>query len=178
MDSLKLFDDKPLEAPTAPPPRRSRPRRPLWQVLLLSALLPGLGHILLGKVREGVAILLASLATQGLASLAFAMGWTPLSWIGFRAGGALYLFAVGDAALLLFERADGRHRLYPESPRRVAFWNLVGYGTGYEILGERKWALGVGAGALVFHAGLAFLWWPSILNYKKGAQKRGQTPFI
>jgi hypothetical protein len=132
-------------------------------VLLLAAIVPGLGHAILGKVREGVAIFLASAAAQGLATLAFAMGWTPLTWIAFRAGAALYLFAVADASLLLFERADGRTRLYPESPRRVAFWNLVGYGAGYEILGERRWALAVGGSALALHAGLSFLWWPFIV---------------
>lgn len=163
MDSLNLFDDKPIESPAPPPPLRRRPHRPVWQILLAGAILPGLGQILLGRMREGLVLLGACMASQLLATLAFAMAWTPLTWIALRAGGAIYLFAIGDAALRLYEQSDGRYRMFPESPRRVAFWNLVGYGAGYEILGERRWALGVGGTALFLHAVLAFAWWPAIL---------------
>jgi hypothetical protein len=124
-------------------------------ILLAAALVPGAGHILLRKVREGVAILLLSVLTQILLSLGFAMGWPLICWIGLRSGGALYLYAVADAALLRYEKADGRSAQYPESPRKVAFWNFVGYGAGYEMLGMRLWALAGGGAAFLFHFALA-----------------------
>jgi hypothetical protein len=158
MDSLNLFDDKPLELKPPPPPPRRRPQRPLWQILLAAAVLPGAGHMLLGKVREGLAILLTAVAAQVLGSVGFGLGWVAVSWVGFRTGGLVVLFAVGDAALLRFERADGRAALYPDPPRSVAFWNLVGYGAGYELLGRRYLALALGGAALIFHLGLAQLW--------------------
>ncbi len=158
MDSLNLFSDKPLEAKKIGAAPRRRRQRPIWQILLASALVPGAGHMLLGKVREGVAILLLCVLTQIMASLGFALGWVAISWIGFRTGGALYLFAVADAALLRYEKADGRSAQYPESPRRVAFWNFVGYGAGYEILGMRAWALGAGGAGFLTHFALAILW--------------------
>ena len=121
-------------------------------------MVPGAGHMLLGKLREGVAILLFCLLTQIMASLGFAMGWAAISWIGLRTGGALYLFAVGDAALLRYEKADGRTAQFPESPRRVAFWNFVGYGAGYEMLGMRVWALAAGGAGFLTHFALAIFW--------------------
>ncbi len=157
MDSLNLFSDKPLEPQPPPVVPRRRPQRPLWLILVAAALVPGAGHILLRKVREGVAILLLSLFAQILLSLGFAMGWPLICWIGLRSSGALYLYAVADAALLRYEMADGRSAQYPESPRRVAFWNLVGYGAGYEMLGMRVWALGAGGAAFLFHFALALM---------------------
>ncbi len=155
MDSLNLFSDKPLEPPPPPVVPRRRLQRPLWLILVAAALVPGAGHILLRKVREGVAILLLSLLAQIVLSLGFTMGWPLICWIGLRGSGALYLYAVADAALLRYEKADGRIAQYPESPRRVAFWNLVGYGAGYEMLGMRLWALIGGGAAFLFHFALA-----------------------
>jgi len=163
VDSLKIFDDKPLAPPDPPRPRRRKPKRPLWQVLLASGLIPGAGHLLLGKVREGMAIFLVAGSCQILVAVALSLGLPSLSWIAFRAGGAAYFHGVADAALLLFEMADGRSRRYPEAPRRVAFWNFVGYGMGYEILGEQKLALGLGAAALAFHLVLPLFWTPAVV---------------
>ena len=164
MDSLNIFDDKPLKAPPPPPAHRRKAPRPLWQILLASGLIPGAGHLLLGKVREGVAIFLATAFSQVLATLGLAMGWAAFSWVAFRAGGALYLYAVGDSALLLYEITDGRRQLYPEPPRRVAFWNLIGYGAGYAMLGERTWAIAAGSLAALFHLGLSFLWTKAVVG--------------
>jgi len=157
VDSLNIFEDKPLEAPP-PPPRRRRLRRPLWQILVAAGLVPGAGHLLLGKVQEGVAILLTTVVSQILATVAMAMGWTALSWVALRAGSAAYLYGVADAALLLYEMADGRADQGPPPPRRAAFWNLIGYGAGYELLEERTLALALGTTAALFHLGLSFVW--------------------
>jgi hypothetical protein len=129
----------------------------------VSGLLPGAGHVLLGKVREGAWILLALAVAPLVAVAAFFLGAVPLCWVALRTAALVGAYGVADAALGLLEEADGRHRLHRVPPRRVALLNLLTGGLGYEALGERRWALSAGPLALVLQLGLAWVWPPALL---------------
>lgn len=142
MKSMNMFDGNELQKP--------RETRPLWLVLMLASLLPGLGHFLLGRSREGAALLLSFIAAQIAAGVALGLEISILDWAGIRAITLIYLFGVVDAALLCAELRDRREGPDPR-PRVTGFGNLLFYGVGYWQTDRRGIAVVAMAFGVVVH---------------------------
>jgi hypothetical protein len=151
MESINLFEQKKI--------RVEKRSRPLWLILAISAILPGLGHFLLGKKHVGIGILSASVLATVLGSYAQSHSVAYVLWIALRAGFALGLFAVIDASLLCVELADGRHKDYPVRPRLAAFMSLVTYGGGFWLMELKGLAATALVAGVLLHLLLAPLHW-------------------
>lgn len=147
MDSLNVFQRKQLASTV--------PSRPLWMVLALSVILPGLGHLVLGKKRMGLGLILASLLLFGAVSGAGVIGVGHLVWLILRLSVVVFLFAVTDAALASVEQRDGRES--DGLARQAGFLNLVAYGVGYWQLGSTMGAWVGGVGGALLHLGVGWL---------------------
>jgi hypothetical protein len=147
VDSLNVFEKNELP--------RLRPTKPLWLVLAVSVTLPGLGHLLLGKKRVGLALILSSVLLGGAVFGAGLIGQGHLVWLTMRLSVVVFLFAVTDAALASIERRDGREA--DGLARQAGFLNLVAYGVGYWQLGQKTTALVAGIGGALLHLGAGWL---------------------
>lgn len=143
MDSVNVFEGKTLK-----PPRKTRS---LMLVLILASILPGAGHLLLGRKTAGFWLLGGFVFGQILASVAHLLGAGPLYWLGLRAVILIYLFGVVDSALLQAEIRDRRDGDGEVRPRMAAFGNLLLYGQGYWRLDEKGWAAVAIAFGGLFH---------------------------
>jgi len=132
LDSVKLFDDNVLK------PRKKT--RSLIVVLILASILPGAGHLSLGRKPQGLWLLGAFFFGQIAAAAAHFLGVGALSWLSMRALVLIYLYGVVDAALLQVEIGDRRGDRSDVRPRNAAFGNLVLYGLGYWQLDQKAWA--------------------------------------
>lgn len=150
MDSLNLFEKKEI-------PKRERPRS-LPLILAASALVPGLGHFLLGKKPTLYWLTGAQAVVQVLAALA-RLHLIPglLYWPSVRAAFAISAFAIIDAGLLCVEMGDGRHRPFPVRARMVGFLSLTTYGGGFWAMERRLWAAAALIAGLVLHGLLGAL---------------------
>lgn len=151
MESLELLEKKEL--------RSFRVVHAPWAVGLGALLLPGLGHLLLGKTRMGTVLLAAALGGTGLAAAAVVLRLPHVPWLALRIAFLAYLFGLADSTLSCLEMVDGRYRNHPTPARRVAFLNLLGYGAGYWRLGEVKLALAAWALLGPLHLGLGLWGW-------------------
>jgi hypothetical protein len=147
VDSLNMFQKKKLA--------ELRPTRPLWLMLALSVILPGLGHVVLGKTRMGLGLILASLLLGAALFGAGLIGQGHLVWLMLRLSVVVFLFAVTDAALASIERRDGREA--DGLPRQMGFLNLVAYGLGYWQLGATTTAIVAGILGALLHLGAGWL---------------------
>lgn len=148
------------------PARAARPRRPVGPIAVLSLILPGSGHVLLGRVRTGFTLLGVALLTVPAAVVVRGLlpeVVAPLAWGLGRLGILAALFAMIDAPLLARQArsADAGRTTLP--PREAAGWNAAFYGAGFLKLDERAngW-LAVVFGGLA-HVGLV-LWLPPTLT--------------
>jgi hypothetical protein len=110
-------------------------------VLILASILPGAGHLSLGRKREGLWLLGAFVFGQIVGGVAHFWEFQALSWLAIRALILIYLYGVVDSALLQVEITDRRDEEIDVRPRNAAFGNLVLYGFGYYRLDEKGWAI-------------------------------------
>jgi len=131
------------------PSRAVKPRKPIGLVAVLSLILPGSGHLLLGRSRLGAGLMVAALLAipASVAARTFAPeSVAPLAWLIGRLGLLAALFAVIDAPLVAREprwRPVADHAM---PPRQAAALNFAFYGVGHWKLDERP---GAWAGFLV-----------------------------
>jgi len=158
MDSLNVFEKKQL------PPQG--PRRSPLLTAFIGHLLPGIGHVYVGKTRFGFLLLAANVGLGGIAAGLLETEQYHLWWVFLRAATLTYLFSVLDAAFLATELPDGRVNPRTTRPRVAALLNLTTYGVGYWLLDRRPfaavaWAFGI----------LAHLWAGSLhIGFLLGAE--------
>lgn len=139
------------------PSRAVKPRKPIGLVAVLSAILPGTGHVLLGRGALGLGLLAAallaipaSIAARTLAPELFA----PLAWLVGRLGVVAAIFAVADAPLTAREPRWRPRSAAQLPPREAAAWNYAFYGVGLAKMKETgsAWIAILAGGAA--HVGL------------------------
>lgn len=147
MESRKLFSDRTV--------RRRKPRRALPRIFAISAVAPGIGHLLVGKRRLGIGLLAGILVASSSAPVAAFFGWEHLGWLLARGAVLTALFATVDATLLGAEENDRRGWDGHDRPRLSAYLDLLTYGGGTWRRGERALAGLALGGGLFLHGLLA-----------------------
>ena len=120
--------------------RAVKPRKPLPLVAAASLILPGSGHLLLGRSRQGFGLLAATVvaAIGALAARTFAPDVVaPAAWLIGRLGVLAAVFAVVDAPLLAREPRWKRTERFAIPPRQAAAWNYAFYGVGHAKMDEK-----------------------------------------
>ena len=148
------------------PSRAVKPRKPIGLVAILSLILPGTGHVLLGRAGLGLALLtFAVLAVPAsiLARSVLPETAAPLAWLVGRLGVLAALFSVLDAPARAREPKWSPVARNAIPPRHAAAWNAAFYGVGLWKLDERAsaWIAILFGGAA--HVGLV-LWLPANLT--------------
>lgn len=143
------------------PSKAVKPRKPIGLVGVMSLILPGSGHLLLGRSTEGLGLMVAALLAlpASVAVRTFAPDLVaPLGWMLGRLGVIAAIYAVIDAPLRAREPRWRPTTRFAIPPRSAAAWNFAFYGVGHWKMDERIGAwTGFSAGAAAHIALVLFL---------------------
>ena len=105
--------------------------------VLLSLILPGLGHLYCGKRGTGTWTLCAFLLTTLVSLYLISQRMADITSAIFPAAVTLYVFAAVDAFLTAREATEGRDRLPHGNPRIAMVLNFLTCGMDYFYVGHR-----------------------------------------